>query len=61
MRLILGAALAASALAMASGAHAAAPKFTPGPCAGDYSGVANTIQCGVLTVDETRGGPGVRR
>ena len=61
MRLILGAALAASALTMASGAHAAAPKFTPGPCAGDYSGVANTIQCGVLTVDETRGGPGVRR
>lgn len=61
MRLILSAALAVGALALTTAAHAAAPKFTPGPCAGDYSGVANTIQCGTLTVDETRGGPSTRR
>ena len=61
MRLILSAALAVGALSLAGAAHAAAPKFSPGPCAGDYSGVANTIQCGTLTVDETRGGPSTRR
>jgi len=42
-------------------ANAAEPKFTPGPCAGDYSAVTNKIQCGTLVVDETRGGPGARR
>ncbi|MBO9708461.1 MAG: alpha/beta fold hydrolase [Caulobacter sp.] len=61
MRLILGAALAAGAVTLAGGAHAAAPKFTPGACAGDYTGVPNKIECGTLTVDETRGGPGARR
>jgi len=61
MRLILSAAFAVGALALASAAHAAEPKFTPGPCAGDYSGVTNRIQCGTLSVDETRGGPGARR
>ena len=62
-KMIWGAALSGvfAALALATSAHAAAPKFTPGPCAGDYSGVANTIQCGILTVDETRGGPSTRR
>jgi len=63
-KMIWGAAVsgAFAALALAAGAaHAAEPKFTPGPCAGDYSGVANRIQCGTLTVDETRGGPGARR
>jgi pimeloyl-ACP methyl ester carboxylesterase len=52
--------LAAGALA-ATGAQAAEPKFTPGPCAGDYSDVSNKIQCGTLVVDETRGGSGTRR
>jgi pimeloyl-ACP methyl ester carboxylesterase len=62
-KMIWGAALSGvfTAMALADAAHAAEPKFTPGPCAGDYSGVANTIQCGTLTVDETRGGPGTRR
>jgi pimeloyl-ACP methyl ester carboxylesterase len=63
-KMIWGAAVsgAFAALALAAGAaHAAEPKFTPGPCAGDYSGVANRIQCGTLTVDEARGGPSPRR
>ncbi len=67
-KMIWGAALFGplAALALAAGVHAtsaqaAEPKFTPGPCAGDYSGVANKIQCGTLVVDETRGGPGTRR
>jgi pimeloyl-ACP methyl ester carboxylesterase len=62
-KMIWGAALsgAFAALALAGNAHAAEPKFTPGPCAGDYSGVANKIECGTLVVDETRGGPGTRR
>lgn len=62
-KMIWGAALsgAFAALALAGSAHAAEPKFTLGACAGDYSGVANKIECGTLTVDETRGGPGTRR
>jgi hypothetical protein len=62
-KMIWGAAIsgAFAALALAGSAQAAEPRFTPGPCAGDYSGVANTIQCGTLMVDETRGGPGTRR
>lgn len=63
-KMIWGAAVsgAFAALALAAGAaHAAEPKFTPGPCAGDYSGVARTIRCGTLVVDETRGGPSPRR
>jgi pimeloyl-ACP methyl ester carboxylesterase len=62
-KMIWGAALSAglAVTALASGAHAAAPKFLPGACAGDYAGVANRIECGTLVVDETRGGPGVRR
>ena len=62
-KMIWGAALsgAFAAVALAGAAHAAPPKFTPGPCAGDYSGVSNQIQCGTLTVDETRGGPSTRR
>ena len=58
---MLAAGLAAGTWLAATSAQAAAPKFTPGPCAGDYTGVANTIECGTLTVDETRGGPGARR
>lgn len=62
-KIIWGAALSGvfGALALVGSAHAAEPKFTPGPCAGDYSGVANKIECGTLVVDETRGGPGTRR
>src|SRR4051812_31664146 len=64
-RMIWGATLSTAAgltaLAFATSVHAAEPKFTPGPCAGDYSGVTNKIQCGTLTVDETRGGAGARR
>lgn len=58
---MLAAGLAAGTWLAATSAQAAEPKFTPGPCAGDYSGVAKTIECGTLTVDETRGGPGARR
>ena len=58
---MLAAGLAAGTWLAATSAQAAAPKFTPGPCAGDYSGVANKIECGTLTVDETRGGPSTRR
>jgi pimeloyl-ACP methyl ester carboxylesterase len=61
MRLILATALAAGAMSLAGAAQAAAPKFTPGPCAGDYSGVTQKIQCGILTVDETRGATSPRR
>jgi pimeloyl-ACP methyl ester carboxylesterase len=53
--------LAAGTGMSATSAQAAEPKFTPGPCAGDYSAVSNKIQCGTLVVDETRGGPGARR
>lgn len=58
---MLAAGLAAGTWLAATSAQAAEPKFTPSPCAGDYSGVAKTIECGTLTVDETRGGPGSRR
>lgn len=73
MRLILGATVAVAALALASCAGAAeptapagppaqsGPTFQPGACSGDYAGVANKIECGTLTVDETRGGPSTRR
>ncbi len=62
-KMIWGAALSSAfaALALAGSAHAAELKFTPGACAGDYSGVASKIECGTLTVDETRGGPSTRR
>jgi pimeloyl-ACP methyl ester carboxylesterase len=62
-KMIWGAALsgAFAAFALAGSAQAAEPKFTAGPCAGDYSDVPNKIECGALTVDETRGGKGVRR
>jgi len=73
MRLILGATVAVAALALASCADAteptapagppaqSGPTFQPGACSGDYAGVANKIECGTLTVDETRGGPSTRR
>uniref|UniRef100_B0T2T2 Proline iminopeptidase n=1 Tax=Caulobacter sp. (strain K31) TaxID=366602 RepID=B0T2T2_CAUSK len=58
---MLAAGLAAGTWLAATSAQAAEPKFTPGPCAGDYSGVSNRIECGTLVVDETRGGPSTRR
>ncbi|MGR4863698.1 alpha/beta hydrolase [Caulobacter sp. LARHSG274] len=58
---MLAAGLAAGTWLAATSAQAAAPTFTLGPCAGDYSGVSNRIECGTLVVDETRGGPSTRR
>jgi hypothetical protein len=47
-KMIWGAAVsgAFAALALAGSAQAAEPRFTPGPCAGDYSGVANRSSAG---------------
>ena len=42
-------------------AHAAAPSYAPAPCVGDFAGLPWKVECGVLTVDETRGGSGGRR
>lgn len=55
---------AAGAIALASlggAAHAAAPAFKSGACAGDYAGVTQKVDCGTLIVDETRGDPKSRR
>lgn len=56
---------AAMAVAMLSGgggvARAAEPVFTPAACQGDYAGVPNRVDCGTLSVDETRGAKGSRR
>lgn len=42
-------------------AGAAAPKYAAGPCIGDYSGVAQKVECGTLSVDETAGKSNGRR
>ncbi|WP_411288655.1 alpha/beta hydrolase [Phenylobacterium sp.] len=52
---------AAAVLGFAAQAQAAPSVFTPGPCAGDFTGVAHKVDCGVLAVDESRGQAGARR
>lgn len=49
------------ALAMTGAAQAAPARFTPGACVGDFTGVDRKVDCGILSVDETRGGKGNRR
>ncbi len=48
-------------LPAASAPRAAPARYRPAPCTGDFAGVAQTVECAVLSVDETRGGPGGRR
>ncbi len=48
-------------LAVAGATRAAPAHYAPAPCTGDFDGVAQTVQCGVLSVDEARGGRGGRR
>lgn len=48
-------------ISAAGAAHAAAPRFERGACAGDYKGVDLKVECGTLVVDETRGDPKSRR
>lgn len=52
---------AAAGMALASAAGAAPARFTPSPCTGDFTGVAQTVTCGFLTVDEARGSKSGRR
>lgn len=55
-------ALCGLVLALAAGrAVAAAPTYEPSPCTGDFSGLPWRVECGVLTVDETRGKADSRR
>lgn len=42
-------------------ANAAAPLYTTAPCIGDYTGAAQKVECGTLSVDETAGKPNGRR
>ena len=42
-------------------AAAAAPKYSPAPCLGDYTGIPQKIECGTLSVDETIGASNRRR
>ena len=54
-------ALAAAFAAFAAPALAAAPTYTATPCTGDFTGLPWRVECGMLTVDETRGGHTGRR
>jgi pimeloyl-ACP methyl ester carboxylesterase len=60
MKRLAWAALLLSTL-MGGGASAAAPRYTPAPCLGDFSGVAQKVECGMLSVDETPGVSNGRR
>lgn len=56
------AALAAALFGLSAlSAHAAAPTYTPGPCAADFGAIAPRFTCGTLVVDETRGSTNGRR
>ncbi|NGZ86658.1 alpha/beta fold hydrolase [Duganella aceris] len=48
-------------LAFCLSASAAAPRYTASPCIGDFSGVAQKVECGTLSVDETAGKSNGRR
>ncbi len=49
------------ALAPVAAVHAAAPTYVRTPCVGDFTGSPYKVECGTLTVDETRGSPTSRR
>jgi pimeloyl-ACP methyl ester carboxylesterase len=49
------------AVLAAGRASAAGPLYTTTPCIGDYTGVAQKVECGTLSVDETAGKPNGRR
>ncbi len=55
------AALTALLALSAPAARAAAPVFTPGPCAVDLSQTGRRFDCGTLVVDETRGSSNGRK
>ncbi|KQV62580.1 MULTISPECIES: alpha/beta hydrolase [unclassified Caulobacter] len=58
----IAAAVGALSLSALGGAtHAAAPRFKPAACVGDYKGVDLKVECGNLIVDESRGDPKSRR
>ncbi|WP_037080171.1 alpha/beta fold hydrolase [Pseudonocardia spinosispora] len=66
MRLLSGSVLAVVLVAATACSGPAQPPppdsaFRPGACAGDYTGLPNKIECGTLTVPETRGGPSTRQ
>ena len=48
-------------LLSAGASQAAAPTYVRTPCIGDFSASAFKVECGTLTVDETRGSPHSRR
>ena len=57
-----GAGLALTAVLLAPAvALAAPPEYRAAPCHGDYAGIAQTVTCGTLVVDETRGSNNGRR
>ena len=58
---LLSAALGLLLLAWAGAASAAPARWTPGPCVGDFAGLPFRVECGMLTVDETRGSASGRR
>jgi pimeloyl-ACP methyl ester carboxylesterase len=53
--------MALAALAAAGAVRAAPAAYTPSPCTGDFTGVAQKVECGYLAVDETRGSGNGRR
>ena len=61
MRHLLIACLAALGLAAVAPAHAAPAIYARAPCVGDFAGLPYKVECGMLTVDETRGSPRSRR
>lgn len=52
---------AVAALGFGAGALASEPEFAPTVCVGDYSAVSQQVDCGILTVDESRGRSDSRR
>jgi len=57
-----GAGLALTAVLLAPAvAFAAPPEYRAAPCHGDYAGIAQTVTCGTLVIDETRGSNNGRR
>ena len=55
------AAFALWALASLGAVQAAPPAYRAAPCTGDFSGVAQKVECGFLVVDEARGSDNGRR
>ena len=61
LKTLFAAALALAALTTAAPASAGAPVYTVKACPADWPTGARTVECGTLTVDETRGDPNTRR